>query len=425
MVATKTSTETADGPGEHPESAAPRAWLWPGEQAWEVWTADGSGGWKLGVSLEEGAEAPARIDYVALPPALLTCLTLWLETTDEKVAPDLIRLQCERRALLRHGEVWSHRIIRREADRMLAQVSILQNTAPAVIEASGDARYEAAARCLPLSASSAVVWRSLGHVCLALRGEDDVVYYQSLPHQELTRECVRDIQAVFWQATAQRWVDSVSSLTLVGEWQGVTSHETETILGVSVDRVARLEPASPVAPQELTPHRVRKQRTARQRRHRMILGALGIAAVYILFLVWQISSGFILSMSNHRLQTRLDGIMPAVTEMQTTARQLEALNPAIDVKTYPLELLYRAVSVLPENGVRLTRFEIVGNRIEIGGESSTAREAFDYISQLESLDSLRHVEWEEAPQPVPLPNDTTRFSIQGTITGAYHESEET
>lgn len=402
-----------------------RSWLIGGEVSWEIWEPASSEKHDLVQTLEPDVQlAPPRIAMVGLPATLVTCQLFWLETTDEKVVPDLIRMQCERRSLLRHGEVWTHRILRKDAERVLAQVLILTKTVPPVLEVEGEARFEALARCLALPPRAVSVWRSMGAVCFALTDESDVIYFQPLPHQTLSRECLRDIRAALWLAAAQRWVEPASKLVLLGDWAQTSASELEDALGLPVERQDRDRLVVPAAPMELTPPAVRQMRVTRRRQRRVKLVILTVAAIYALFVAVQAVTTVLTSMSNQRLKARLDSLMPRVVEMQTTARQLDALNPALDVKTYPMEILHRAVSLLPEKGVRLTRFEINGNRLEIGGESTTAREAFDYISNLEKADMLQHIEWGEAPQPIPLPNDTTRFSIQGTITGAFNESEE-
>lgn len=405
---------------------APRqgAWLVPGEQSWEILKPDGAFGFSLLQAIEDPeSPAPSGIALVALPASLVTCQLFWLETTDEKAVPDLLRMQCERRALLRQDEVWKYRILRREPERLLAQVCILQNGLPSALQVEGDTRFEALPRCLDLPSRSACLWRSLGAISLAITGDDGVLYFQSLPHHALTRECLRDVQSVLWLATAQDWIESVESVALLGTWSSGDAAELHA-LGLPVEMKGGPHFSPPREPMELIPRSVLQIRAVRRQQYRTRLVALAIAAVYAVFLVFQIVVASWTAASNSRLQARLDAVMPEVASLQATARRLEALNPALDTKTYPLEVLHRIMAVLPESGVRLTRFEIVGDRLDLAGESSTAREAFDFLHAIQSSESLQYIQWEDPPPPTPLPNDTARFSIQGTITGAYRDAEE-
>ena len=340
----------------------PHAWLVPGDSAWEVWEPSSTGKPERArvLSAEETGPVPG-VAVVALPETLVTCQLFWLVVTDEKNVPDLVRMQCERRQLLRQDEVWTHRILRRESERMLVQVLILQNVIPPVIKVEGPARFEAQAHCLDLPPRAACVWLSLGSVSLALTDEAGVVCFQSLPHRALTRECLADVQSTLMLAQAQGWVAAIDTVVLIGDWDLTATPSLGTMPGVRVERVAQKEWVFPKTAVDLVPQSVRHLRRRRHRQHRMRLGALALAAVYALFLAAQMISVLWTSSANAGLQSKLDAVMPSVIEMQTTARQLDALNPALDVKTYPLEVLYRAMAVLPEKGVRLTRFEIIGN----------------------------------------------------------------
>lgn len=400
-------------------------WLIPGEEAWEIHerAEDGSFPVVRELSAEETGGL-SRVNVAALPTSLVTCQLFWLETTEEKAVPDLVRMQCERRALLRQNEVWRHRVLRSEDGRSLVQVLILRNAIPPTLAGAENARFEVMARCLSLPAQSAGVWRSLGTVSLALTGADGPVYFQSLPHRELTPECLGDIRTAIWMAQAQGWVPAIETLALVGNWMALSASELEHATGLRVVRVDADILALPEPPQELVPREVRKRRITHRRRRRIVRIGLVVAALYAAFLSYEILTGVFLSTANSRLRAQLDAIMPAVQEMQNTARRLDALNPALDTKTYPLEILYRVTALLPEQGVRLTRFEITADRLEIGGESTTAREAFDFMRNLQEAEALRHITWDDPPQPIPLPNDTTRFSIQGTIQGAFHPTDD-
>ncbi|HWL52644.1 MAG TPA: hypothetical protein VNQ90_09425 [Chthoniobacteraceae bacterium] len=400
----------------------PGAWLVPGETAWEVRASSGTGsGFPVLRTVEEiEGPAPGAVTLVVLPPQWVTCQLFWLETTDEKAVPDLLAMQCERRALLRQEEVWRHRIVRREAERLLAQVLVLQNELPAGIETEGDARFEPLPLCLELPQRSACLWRTLGTVMIALTDDAGVFYFQALPHRAMTPECRRDVQAVLWMAVAQQWIASLESLVLMGSW----SREEVAAMALPGFEVRGCPAPLWMPPTEfldLVPKSVRQLRTVRQRRRQIRLVTLAVAALYLLFLLFQIGVAATTSLSNRRLAAQFREMEPEMNRLQETARQLDALNPALDTGTYPLEILHRVMALLPESGVRLTRFEIISNHLEVAGESTTAREAFDFLHALQSAETLSHLTWEDPPQPVPLPNDTARFFIRGSIAGAYHE----
>lgn len=407
-----------------PQASSAQIWLIPGESDWEIWAQNASGDLaKLRSLSAEESQPPADVTTVGLSTKIVTCQLFWLETTEESTVQDLLLMQCERRQLLREDQVWTHRIVRREPSRLLAQVIILQNAIPPQIEVETPARFEAMPRCLDLPPRTVSLWRSLGTVSLTITDEEGVVYFQALPHRDLTTECLQDVQATIMVGVGQKWVSEIDAFVLVGGWNDVETAPIKALLGLEVSRMPMGSLRVPEPGMELTPRTVVAQRLSQRRQRRVKTGIFALAALYAIFLAAQLITFVLSTGANARLKSELDDIMPEVTDMQNTARWMEALNPALDARTFPLEILYRTMSVLPTQGVRLTRLEITGDRIEVGGESSTAREAFDFIQSLEVADSLRHITWDEAPQPIPLPNDTTRFSITGTIEGAYRDAD--
>jgi len=405
--------------------SANQRWLVPGDKTWILWQQTASGCFELLKSLT-GDEVDPILDvtHVGLPASLVICQLFWLETSDEKAVPDMLRLQCERRRLLQQDTVWTHRIVRHEGTRVLALVLILQGDVPHAIEVETSACFEAMPRCLAQPPRTLSLRRSLGTICVALSDDSDLVYFQCLPHATLSASCLRDVNATILVAMAQKWMPSLDSVMLFGEWDSEEIASVEAAFGIKPEIVSGVVFSPPAIAMQLIPGNIRRQRVLSKRRRKIRSVALALGAIYALFVTAQIFTFLLTSLRNDRLETRLNAIMPEVEGMQNTARLLDSVNPAIDSKTYPLELIYRISALLPENGIRLTQLEIIEDKIAIRGESTTAREAFDFIDALERADTLNHIRWDEAPQPIPLPNDTTRFSIQGTIEGAYHEDSE-
>lgn len=398
-------------------------WLLPGEEVWEI----------CGKAIPSDAASREciedlqgqkfnKVSLVALPSQWVICQLIWLETSDEKAAPDLLRMQCERRGLTSQNEVWGFSIIRREKERLLAQVLVLQNALPDGILVEKHTRFEAWARCLKLPLRALCLWRSLGVLSIALTDAQGMVYFQSLPHESLTHECLFDIQSILWMAVAQHWIPAPESICIPAQWHAVDMPSLKR-LQLSIHKIETYDLALPESPLELTPHPIQQFRRQRQRQRRTRWIALAVGGVYVTLLLYHLLTGFIINVSNKQMERKLNASLPEMTRLQRIVRKMDALTPAIDTKTYPLEILHRIMILLPESGIRLTRFEINGNRIECAGESSTAREAFSFLEAIQSADALHYIDWDDPPQPVPLPNDTTRFSIQGTINGAYHEPE--
>jgi len=361
---------------------------------------------------------------VAIPASLVTCQLFWLESLDQKVIASLIEVQCERFALAGNQGIIRHRNLRTEGERSLVQVIALSGSLPPLLEASGTPAYEAYPRCLKLPARAVCIWKAVSRIVLALTDEaGELVYFQALTNPTLDDDALRDVGCIILMAEAQRWIDSVAEVHLAGSWNTNELAGVQRMLELPVREVENFPLRKPRHAMDLTPRAVEHRRRAASRRQKLGLFMAVIVAVYLLFLILQIVTFIGARATNAQLRTDLEKIMPAVTAMQRTALQMDALAPAWNPENFPLEILNRLTALLPEQGVRLTRFEMKRSRIEISGESSTAREAFRYMQSVQDAEDLDQITWEDPPQPVPLPNNTTRFSLQGELENVWPDEE--
>jgi len=429
------STELQDPPSEKAKEPKTR----PKREAkptHEIWLLPSADGWQLGEQQADGslniledelapdAAPSSKPTMVAIPAAMVTCQLFWLESLDEKVIANLVEVQCERFALAGKNGIVRHRILHVEGERSLVQVIALSNALPALLEASGTPGYEAYARCLQLPAHAVCIWKAASRIVLALTdGAGELVYFQALTNPTLDDDALRDVGCIILMAEAQRWIDTVTEVHLAGNWQTSELGGVKRMLELPVREVDRFPLRKPRQPMDLTPRTVEQRRRAASRRRKLGLFLSLVVAGYLLFVVLQIVNFIGLKATNAQLQADLDRVMPSVTSMQRTALQMDALAPAWNPEYFPLEILNRLTTLLPERGVRLTRFEIKRDRIEIAGESSTAREAFRYMQSVQEAEDLEHITWDDPPQPVPLPNNTTRFSLQGELENVWPDEE--
>lgn len=119
--------------------------------------------------------------------------------------------------------------------------------------------------------------------------------------------------------------------------------------------------------------------------------------------------------SRHQLQSLQDQIrehQPEVQMLQTTARKWQALDPAINREIFPVERLYQMSLLLPEEGVRLIKFQQKLNGFFISGEAASAPLAFKLANDLKESNEWVPFQW-EAPQPKLLSNNIAQFQLLG------------
>jgi hypothetical protein len=122
------------------------------------------------------------------------------------------------------------------------------------------------------------------------------------------------------------------------------------------------------------------------------------------------------------LQAEIDRDAGAVASTKEAMQRWNALDPALDPKGYPLEVLHEAARLLPEEGVRLTLFEMNLGRVILQGEAKDFTAAQLYMDAVKKSKELSGYEW-TAENPKSLPNRSARFQIDGVRPGAAPRTE--
>jgi len=122
------------------------------------------------------------------------------------------------------------------------------------------------------------------------------------------------------------------------------------------------------------------------------------------------------------LQAEIDRDAGAVASTKEAMQRWNALDPALDPKGYPLEVLHEAARLLPEEGVRLTLFEMNLGRVILQGEAKDFTAAQLYMDAVKKSKDLSGYEW-TAENPKSLPNRSARFQLDGVRPGAAPRTE--
>jgi hypothetical protein len=130
-------------------------------------------------------------------------------------------------------------------------------------------------------------------------------------------------------------------------------------------------------------------------------------AVNTLWLHWRAES----------LRGDLAGEAPQVENIRATMQRWQALEPALNPPGYPLEVLYQTARLLPQDGVRLTLFQMNLDRVVVAGEASTLQAAQRFQEEVKKNPDLAAYDW-TMENPRPLPTGSARFQIDGVRRGA-------
>jgi hypothetical protein len=184
------------------------------------------------------------------------------------------------------------------------------------------------------------------------------------------------------------------------------------VLGLRVTHDSLPPPSLPAVRSKLLPPEVSILHAKRRRRRRIGSGIGFLAGLYLLgiaafvgYLYWQRHVAA-------ALRRQIQEQEPTVAAIQKTAERWRQVEPAINPKLYPVELLYQASSLLPPDGMRLTRFELEKGKVIIRGEASTAPAVFKFAEDIKARPELQMFNW-QMPSPSLRPDGRAEFAIEG------------
>jgi hypothetical protein len=388
-----------------------------GAEPWEAWILGGPDGAECVQVCATPADNPLRKNAaLALPVAKVHCQPLWLNETDAKQFPGMIHLQLELRGLLPRGNgapVFDWSVAAQEGPRTLVTVGILPASLSQEVQVDAYAVFDLSARYFSFPENAMTFWHEQDRLAVAVTRGKNLVYFQALAEATLTSRVLQDLiciravlimqnisphlgQAVFWSRVDR------SELTAL-----------QTTLQLSVQQADRPPPQAPPTAWELTPPSVgaaKKNREIWRWRNRGILAAL---VLYLLVVVIMLSRLWLTSYKVDQLQKWQARHADEVALVRKTKAAWQQLNPVVDEKSYPLELLLNCAEDVPADQLHLTLFEVNNGHLLINGEAKNVTAAFQFRDHLKRDPHFAGYNWEMG-QPKILPNDLTQLQIEGT-----------
>jgi hypothetical protein len=87
-----------------------------------------------------------------------------------------------------------------------------------------------------------------------------------------------------------------------------------------------------------------------------------------------------------------------------------------------VETFYQLVLLLPEENIRLVRFEARLDGIIIDGEASSLQHAIEFRERLQAAPAFKRWDWGEFLQPTSLPDGRATFHAEGKPIGSGTEN---
>ena len=395
----------------------------PASACWQKWGEDAAGVPILQIEAAELSDLqPAENDLVAIPVRRAFSLCVWIPADDPSVFRDLVLTQLEMRGLAgrtREDTVFSWQEITRAGSEALVQATIL----PAHLASRywhGDVtEYAVSPECLPLEKDSVTIWREQGAWVAAITRGDKLLHFQSLAEPSADNAMALEVWMMLSPLEAGNMIEAHPRVVFYrqdGDQIDLPAWNQGTASRASVcDFPPPVRPAAPLGsvPLAVRDLQLQKKKSARSQRF-----AFAGAAVYLALVLLLAGQTLWLHWQARRLRAEIDRDAQAVEATKAAMDKWQALQPALEPTTYPLEVLFQISRLLPKDGVRLTLFEMNLDRVLIQGEASTLAAALKFEDDLKKNTDLEPLYDWAAEAPKQLPNGSTRFQIDGTRRGS-------
>ncbi|MCB1079126.1 MAG: hypothetical protein KDM64_15005, partial [Verrucomicrobiae bacterium] len=276
-------------------------------------------------------------------------------------------------------------------------------------------------------ARSIVLWRELDRWVVGFESGESWVHFQSLGPGELDAELLREVQCLQLELDGRKISGPIDGLTVWTDGEPVRAafrDEALQILGLPVRVSPKPSPSlSHAEGWSYEPAEIAAERERQANLRRWMQLALISALVYVLLIGAGVTDLMLRRKANAELRSKVDQLEPTASVIRDAKERWEAVDLALDVNRYPVELFYQVASLFPEKGLRMTHFEIRENGdIVVRGEASSPPVAIGFKADLEGAKGLEDYEW-NIPAP-EIDGDTATFAAFGTYRFApvTHES---
>ncbi len=405
-------------------SSSEIALAYPGEERWELWTGDAKkGGGVLrhqASDRERVAASPSEfkgVTHYAFPVTSVFCSPFWAAVEDESLVPDIVEMRLEANGTKPEfgpGQHYDYISLDREQERTLLMPILLAEGKPIELPKGDAEHFDISPNLLPLPRNHLVLWRELGRWVAVTSRNGKAAYFQALNAEAINDQGVLELKCLLLQLHAQGVIEELSGVVVWGEALPDESRELlENELEMSVHHEARPHPLLPETPLDLLPNAVAANREAAVRRQKIQNGVSLAGLSYFLLLAGFAAFYFWRLQEVKKLQSTVSNLEEEVGWIQPTADRWNALEDAIRVDRYPIELFLRVLDDMPNSGVRVLDIDINTDRIMLRGEAVNRTMANRYISQLKNNSSLEDYNWDHPPFKMDK-TGIVEFQLKGT-----------
>lgn len=350
----------------------------------------------------------------------LTCVPLWVNSTDPELTDDLVRMELEKRRLIEDGPGvgYDFRVVAKQEPRSQLEITVIPPELRLDDRDLGWASFDASARIYELPENQITLWKEQNQWVAAFSKGKKLAYYHPLGVSELDEDVISELQVLVLTLQQKEHVGELVGVTIwdrqLPDADSKTVGQLEQAFGSNVSFAERPPPDfKQIGGSKLRPNAVARQLADVASRNRFLMVAFVVSLVYVSLLFAAIFHLKSLESENRRTNQRLQTLEPEAAVVRGVLDRWENLRPAVDPTRYPLDLFHRCAALLPERGVRIVHFEVKGDRMVIRGEATNPALAIRYQNDLISNEELSDYRWEARPPSIDPEDSRARFQAVG------------
>jgi hypothetical protein len=283
-----------------------------------------------------------------------------------------------------------------------------------ILTEARDARFAPSVAFQRLTPGELLLWREQGRHVLAVPHEaGGALHCQVLATDQLDADAAAEIRCILAALDLAALLPDLTRVVLQvaeGEDEEVPADFAQGLdLPVSCRREA--SPAPPLSPSRLVPAPVLRERQERAQRRMLTLGALAFVFVLVAALGAFAARVALRDQSLSREEARLDALEPELASIRDARSAWDDMRTAVNPEFYPVEALFQLVSLLPGEGIRITRFEVREDGMVLDGEASSLGHGIEFRDKLVGAEAFQRWTW-DFPQPTNLPDGRATFRAE-------------
>lgn len=403
--------------------------LIPGAEGWELWTGGAES--PFAKSLEDGPlkaseieDIPTGLVVMGFPVREALAVPFKVQTDDQAMFEDLASMHLEKSGI--RPEENAGRLTdvfpagHQDGQTTLLAV-VLSAPAPDSLPLPAPGAFDISARFFPMADNAITLWRELGRWVFAINSLGELTYFQALSGDKLSGETIRDV----FLALTQLGLQGVNlELRKAVVWQsGLASDPSDeeirafgNQLGTEVSVEPKPQPVLPDPISRIIPANARNERRIHREKKKRNTVLIAVLLVYLAIAGYFGYDYLQLSRALSKQDEKINDLRQEHGHIALFNADWEQLAPVVDSHHWPLQLLYRAATLIPASqDLRFKVFEASRDRIIIRGESADLNVASTYAQKIRR--ALQDYDWELPPASADNKTKRWIFNYEGNLRG--------